>query len=170
MRRILVAAALALATAACGAQQGGADVASVTAASGGPTTGASPTATTDPQEQSRKFAQCMRDHGIDMPDPEAGGGLIPPAAKNADMEKVKKAAVACQEFSPVKERGRLTPEDLDRMRAFTACMRANGVDLPDPDPDGGFGGRTGRIKPNDPAFRKAYEACRSTFPELGRKR
>ncbi|WP_162795360.1 hypothetical protein [Nonomuraea lactucae] len=170
IRRTLVATAvLALAAAGCGARQSPTGVASVATASGKPA--ATPTATTtaNPEEQARKFAQCMRDHGVDMPDPEpgAGGGVKVRLGKQGDEAKTKKAFEACKEFSPVKQRGQIKPEDVEKMRAFAACMRENGVDMPDPEPNGGFvagGGPRRGFKPDDPTFKKAFEACRDTSP------
>jgi hypothetical protein len=46
----------------------------VATAGGKGSASAHPTASVDPQEQAREFAQCMRDHGVDMPDPDTDGG------------------------------------------------------------------------------------------------
>ncbi|GAB3673482.1 hypothetical protein GCM10027589_43280 [Actinocorallia lasiicapitis] len=46
-----------------------------------------------------KYAKCMREHGIDMPDPRADGG--PSAAmKDGDMPKVEAASKACAGLLP----------------------------------------------------------------------
>ena len=47
-------------------------------------------------------------------------------------------------------------------------MREHGIDMPDPNfngtPGGGSGGGfVGRIDPNDPDFRAAFEECRGVF-------
>lgn len=70
--------AVVLVVAACGGE-GTAGIASLqedTAGDASSTTAAA--AATDPEQAMLDFTQCMRDHGIDMPDPEvntAGGGF-----------------------------------------------------------------------------------------------
>ncbi|MEV0825528.1 hypothetical protein [Nonomuraea rubra] len=170
MTRTLLAAALlaALAAAGCGSQQSGTGVASVTATSATPTSSPTATASADPQEQGRKFAQCMREHGVPMedPGPDGSGGLAVIAEKGADG-KTKKAIEDCRHLSPFKDRKQSTPEDIELLREFAKCMRENGVNMPDPNPDGTFGGGAGSIKRDDPAFQKAFEACRGSFPKRG---
>lgn len=170
-----MAAALLALTAGCGQSPAATEVASVKGTSAAPGASASPTASIDPGEQGRKFAQCMRDHGVDMPDPESeGGGRIKMrvAAENADSAKVDKAMEACRSLSPFGEKGRdLTPEQQERMRAFTQCMRDNGVDMPDPDFSAGggikIGGPDSKLKPDDPKVQKAVEACRDKMGAVG---
>ena len=48
--------------------------------------------------------------------------------------------------------------------AFAACMRENGADFPDPDPDGGFDNLIGSINPSDPKFQDALTACNDLRP------
>ncbi|AQZ65994.1 unnamed protein product [[Actinomadura] parvosata subsp. kistnae] len=172
-RTVLTAALLAALfsglAAGCGAQQSGGGVASVTTTSTSATPAATATASAsaDPQERGRKFAQCMRDHGVPMEDPAPdGSGGLSVIAKKGDG-KTKDALEACRELAPIKDRDELTPEDLDKLREFAKCMRDNGVNMPDPAPDGSFGGAAGSIKRDDPAFTKAFEACRATFPKIG---
>jgi hypothetical protein len=64
----------------------------------------------------------------------------------------------------------------DAMVKFAQCMRENGYDLPDPTFDGppspgssespGDGGPFGGIDQNDPAFKKAFDACRDQLPGI----
>ncbi|NUR91332.1 MAG: hypothetical protein HOY71_45290 [Nonomuraea sp.] len=171
MKKTLLAAALLTALAACGASPDGTGVASVTRDSTAPTTTASPTPSADPQEQGRKFAACMRDHGVPMedPDPSGGGGLK--LLTGVDKEKVRKAAEACRAYAPFKDGKDLDPDDVERLRELAACMRENGVDMPDPNPDGTMPDGVARdLKPDDPAFRKAIEVCGKNVPLVGRAR
>jgi hypothetical protein len=104
-----------------------------------------------------EFARCMRDHGVDMPDPTfdgsgggaliqktdgagaAGGGTGP---GNATFDAAQKA---CQPIMDKAQQNapKPTAEEQARMRdqmlAFTQCMRDHGIDMPDPtfDSDGG---------------------------------
>ncbi|MFC4588709.1 hypothetical protein [Sphaerisporangium corydalis] len=166
MRRTLVAAALLALAAGCGQSPPTSGVASVQGTKTPAQATATPTGSSDPEEKSRKFAACMREHGVEMPDPEADGGrmriTIP---KGIGKDKMDKAMEACRALGPMGEkRGPVPPEEQERLRAFVKCMRDNGVDLPDPDfTDGGgvrIGGPNSKIKPDDPVFKKADEACR----------
>lgn len=176
-----MAVALLALAAGCGQQDDTAGVASVKGTGTTGTTGttaqasAGPTASVDPEEQGRKFAQCMRDHGVDMPDPDSdgGGGVKIRVDAKGDPSKVDKAMQACRSLSPFGQKGReMTPEQQEKARAFAQCMRDNGVDMPDPDFSGGgiglrIGGPNSKIKPDDPKLKKAMEACRDKMGPIG---
>ena len=53
------------------------------------------------QEQLRQFAQCMRDHGVDMPDPDPDSGGFGMGEGGANFDRndptFKKAMEACQD-------------------------------------------------------------------------
>lgn len=168
MRRTLIAAALLIGAAACGNQPNSTGVASVANASDKPSAAPSAASTADPEEQGRKFAKCMRDHGVDMPDPEPGKGMQITAKVDGDKDKFKQAMDACRSFAPFKDRGQLSAEDLDKMRNFAKCMREHGVDMPDPDPGGNMvlKKKDTRLDPDNPAFKQAMEACRSQMPQM----
>lgn len=128
----------------------------------------------DREEAMLAFAECMREHGIDMPDPEEGSGRRPGLRIvrgdriNADPEEMEAAHEACekhlegvvQEISP-EERAEMQ----DKAVEFAACMRDNGIDMPDPDfapgETGAFRQRLGdEFDPDDPDFMAADEKCR----------
>ena len=51
--------------------------------------------------------------------------------------------------------------------AYAQCMRSHGVaDFPDPNPGGGFGGRTNEVR-NNPHFATADSACHHLLPGGG---
>jgi hypothetical protein len=172
--RLRAGAAGFLLTAALAACSGGAAPSGVatlqspdTAASSAPS--ASPSASLDPETARLEFARCMRDHGVDVPDPGAGGGVaIAINGDSADAKKTQAAIEACQQFMG-------TPGDApevdqamqDNMLAFSKCMREHGVDMPDPVFDG-KGGVTvtagvgdGGMDPSSKTFQAAQEACKS---------
>lgn len=144
----------------------------------------------DPKERMRQFAQCMRDQGIDMPDPEfiegegGGGGFALKAEAGVatdaapadqanpreDMGKFKEAIQACQKYQPQGgEMGKIDPEMEAKMREFAKCMRENGVeDFPDPEEGGGIRimGGEGGIDPSDPTFQAAQEKCGANMPKM----
>jgi hypothetical protein len=149
-------ALLTVTTAACGSSSDGTKVASIddkgseSAEDGGGGQGGSGEQV-DFEDAMLEYAQCMRDNGVDMPDPtfsEDGKGAIAiqgrtagagagagPDPSSADFEE---AAEVCD---PIMEDARSnmpqpSPEEKaemqDEMLAFTACMREHGVDMPDP--------------------------------------
>jgi hypothetical protein len=176
---------LALATAACGRAGAASDgVASAAKAN----QKAKPSQQADPQQAALDFAQCMREHGIDMPDPQAdGGGFVtigpgpgggagggptdaPPGLEQADA--------ACRHFleDAIPEgSAKIDPADQDRALKFAQCMREHGVDMPDPDfSRGGIrvqigGPGSGGVDPDSQTFKDAQEACGSAFGPAGAK-
>lgn len=147
----------------------------VASAGGGATTSAADTAedqAVSDEDRMRKFAACMREHGVDLPDPEPGAP-VRIGGPGADQDVLREAMDACRSLMPNGgEPPKLSPEDLEKARAMAACMREHGVDVPDPDPEGGG---AVRIRPGDgagipdrEALDKALEACRHLGPQLGR--
>jgi hypothetical protein len=137
-------------------------------------------------EGALKFAKCMRDHGIDMPDPQRTGSdgikqtINGKPGSRAAMEAAQKA---CQKYMQIG--GGKAPSAAeqakvkDSMLAYAKCMRQNGVDMPDPKfsngggatfslGSGSSGGRTSGPNPDSPAFKKADQACHSKLAGLGK--
>jgi hypothetical protein len=142
-------------------------------ACGGPSAASSTTTTTiDPDEAMLAFAKCMREHGIDMPDPETDGngrGRVTFNGKPGDETKMDAAQKACQKYMAAAGPGALDPEDRqklqDAMLAFARCMRAKGIDMPDPQTGNGGGiimraGPGSRPPEDDPGFDAAEKECR----------
>jgi hypothetical protein len=174
--------------AACSATAGGPGVATLdepgASASSAPADAAASTAPSDPQEAFLAYAQCMRDHGIDMPDPEmvpvegeGPGGVAfkvgVDGGATLDKEDFRAADTACHHFLANvvgdKAGGGLSPEDEDRLLQFARCMREHGIDMPDPQTGGGMiideeQGDGSRIDPNSAEFQAAQEACGSLLP------
>jgi hypothetical protein len=164
---LLGAVLLALVAASCGGDDdGGEEVASLGDGEAAATTTARTTGEEDPEEAMLAFARCMREHGIDVPDPDASGRVRIRGAlggrSEAQREKFREAQEACEdelgEIGP-----RISEEDRaelqDAMLAFARCMRGEGLDFPDPEFEGGgFLMRAG--DPNDPKFEAANEKCR----------
>ena len=113
----------ALAFAACGAD----DPAGETAA--------------DPEQDRRDaalaYAQCMREEGVDMPDPEVGeGGLKLVGPKGVTPEKMRAADGACRKHLEAIKPPEASEEEQAEFReealAHAQCMREHGIDMPDP--------------------------------------
>jgi hypothetical protein len=150
----------ALVTACGGGGEGGDGVASLSEKN---TPSSNKPAAKDDVDQMRAFAKCMREHGVDMPDPEVSkdGGVgiaVPAIPGNGGADKVEKADKACKKFLPNGgEPEKPTAEDLDAMRKQAKCLRDHGIDVPDPtmeDPGLRIGGSAESEK-----FQKAMEEC-----------
>jgi hypothetical protein len=162
---------LALPLAGCGGSDGGSDG----VASAGGDAAATPTTSAEPvsdDEARLKFAQCMRENGIDVPDPEpsGGGGMRIALGEGVDPQKAQAAMEKCRSHLPNGgERMKLDPEQVENLRKLAQCMRDNGVeDFPDPSADGTvqFGGAGRNIDPNDPTVRAALEKCQQYAPRM----
>jgi hypothetical protein len=174
---------LALVASGCGSS--GSDKDGVAALETGASTGSEGGTTTDqetdedPQEAALKWARCMREHGVDVPDPEVSSDgrvtVRPRVGTNVDRnnDKFQEAERACG--SPLgNAQPQLTEaqrEELqETMLAFAKCMREHGIDFPDPHFSGGGGafriGPGAKFDPNDPDFQKAQKACEPILQEL----
>lgn len=103
----------------------------------------------------------MADHGVQVAEPAPGKGLTGIDPDLANSPAFKTALAACKDLIPGGVRGSEAPADQQKYLEFAKCMRSNGLpDFPDPKPgskDGMFGG--GAVDRNNPAFKKAAEAC-----------
>jgi hypothetical protein len=103
------------------------------------------------------YVECMREHGIDMDDPQPGEPLR--LRIEGDPEEAQAAQEACQDLLPQQGPGGANPEEAqERMLGFAECMRENGVEsFPDPQPGGGI--QIGPEQADDPDFQAAQETC-----------
>ncbi|MBN6058394.1 hypothetical protein JYK22_41120, partial [Nonomuraea sp. RK-328] len=149
----------------CGADDGGgADVASVSGT--GTQAAASPKPSEDAQAKGLKFAQCMRENGIDMADPEPGKGIMLKVGPGTPPEKVEKAQEACKQWAPSGQRsGGGDPKRAEALLKVAQCMRDNGVEKY-PDPEGGMMRITGDVA-QDPDLKAAQEKCQKEMSEAG---
>ena len=122
------------------------------------------------REAALKFAKCMREHGVDMPDPKPGeGGRIElggPGMGPEDQPKMEAAQKACQNILESVRPPEMSAEQEQKFKnqalKFARCMREHGINMPDPQFEGG-GRMTQRmedgIDPRSERFRDAQEAC-----------
>ena len=177
---IVAALAVGSLSAACGGAGASSDgVASANGASSAKNASAKNKA--DPQQAGLDFARCMREHGVDVPDPETGqagfavridgsasaasaptlqaggpGGPID-GADNSAFEECRHFlddAIANSDRAP-------DPAMADRALKFAQCMREHGVDMPDPQVNGGAVAIQlgGGMSPDSPTMQAAHEAC-----------
>jgi hypothetical protein len=158
MRRqifVLLALGLALASAACG---------------GDDTDGAKPGAppSLDAYTKGVKFAQCMRENGVEVPDPEPGKGVQMRFTGGVTREQVQKAMEACREWAPegATGGGAADPQRAEQMRKYAQCMRDNGVEaFPDPS---GNGFQVDRSVSEDSDYKAAEQACAKELQGVSR--
>ena len=147
------------------------------------------TVITDPNEAALQFAKCMREHGIDMPDPTVseGGGMVVQigtdeapgeSGTGPSREDFEAANKDCEHFMEDATAGFDPPSEEDQKKmqeealAFSKCMRDHGIDMPDPqfsEDGGGFNVSIGSpdagsqdapmIDFDSDEFKEASEAC-----------
>jgi len=166
--------------AACGG--GAANAARVASVAGNGTTTTTAAASADTNQADAEqamldFASCMREHGIDMPDPQfngSGGGIFTAGKEGADnpvdKAKLDDAQQACQSYldkvkqnAPPMDPAKLE-EEKQRLLDFAQCMRDHGIDFPDPQistADGGLQVQMGGpgLDADSPAFKEANDTC-----------
>jgi hypothetical protein len=119
-----------------------------------------------------KFARCMREQGLDFPDPktdEDGGIQIGgPRVGDRDPAKMERAQKACQKHLDKIRPPKLSEEEQAQVKkealAHSRCMRGHGIDFPDPEfpEEGGARVRIGPgsgLDPRSPKFQRAQKAC-----------
>jgi hypothetical protein len=182
-RRIPAGAALVLVLglSACGSSSAGTGVAAApttsttaaTAATGAAASSSAAKASTNAEEQGVAYAQCMRKHGIDMPDPSKSGPHINQnggGSATQDLRKVNAAMAACKSLLPAGENLVKPPADsVAELRALAKCMRANGIPkFPDPGADGQLMiDKNSGIDPTSAAFKAAQTKCSKYAPTGG---
>jgi hypothetical protein len=156
-----------VAVTACAGASGDSGIASANGGTSQPSASAGPgNASLTDAQKARKFAQCMRDHGIDVSESSADGRTAV-RVRGGSPTKMRAAMQACHKYAPGSggENRRLDPEALAQARRFAQCMREHGVtDFPDPDPNGGLEierKKGSDLAPDKPTFQEAQKACES---------
>jgi hypothetical protein len=122
--------------------------------------------TTSREDAALAFAQCMREQGIEVDDPQ--GGRFTLKVDRANAEKFEAAQEKCRKQVPGAFQ-EPSEEEKQRMQeaalAFARCMRAHGVDVPDPKfENGGVLMQSGPGAERNPRFEQAEKACRKHMP------
>lgn len=110
------------------------------------------------------WAKCLREHGIQVQDPEPGGK--PRVDESVPKEAMDAAADACRAYNPNwgKPPPPPDPAQVEQQRKFAQCMRDHGFNWADPGPDGrpvdapDAGGR-GHPTPAKPGSGQAMREC-----------
>jgi len=139
------------------------------ASAGGEENPASPaetevTAPLDEDAQALVFAECMRDRGVDMPDPGPGQqGLVDAfreVAGNYGRATMEQALSVCEDLMP--QYASEEQHDDDVMLALAECLREQGLDVSD---DPFSDAHSGAIDVNE--FSAAMEVCRDVLTGSG---
>jgi hypothetical protein len=125
------------------------------------------------QEAGVKYARCMREHGLDVPDPQGGAGGLRGMLVDDDQRDrpgFREAEQDCRKHleglvSQISDEQR---QELEQGRLkFARCMRDEGFDVPDPQPGAGGGeGPLGGLDPEDPRVQKAMDKCQPAASAL----
>ena len=122
------------------------------------------------------YAQCMRDHGVDMPDPtfDQGGGKVVQRVKEGNEDTVRAAEQACKKYQDKVKPPPMSEEEQKKMKEAALknaqCMRDHGIsNFPDPqfDENGGMQikiDKNSGMNPNSQKFQDAMKACQKESP------
>jgi hypothetical protein len=139
------------------------------ASAGGGNARASSAPSADPTNDPLKFAQCMRSHGVDVPDPDPNSGgyqALAQAVRKAPKNKRNAALNACQKYVGGVIAEKNSPKFQQELVKYVDCLQKNGADISDPDPS------TGRLPKDsaqklahpDATTQKAKTACAGELP------
>ncbi|ROV68361.1 hypothetical protein [Streptomyces globisporus] len=148
-------AALALTATACSGDGGGTKGGGSPSASDGRKT---------KEDQALEHRKCLREQGLDIPEPKPGENGMGVTIDGGSMgkEKMEKAFKACEDKAVGGGPKELTQAEKDKMVAYARCMRRNGFDMPDPKFDGGAMQAAPALRSKDmKKFEKANKACES---------
>lgn len=158
---LLLVAAIVLAGCAGGTDGGDtAEGAEPAAAAGGG--GGQPSA--EQEEQMLAYADCLREHGMDV---SVDGGRFSMRG-GADPGAAEEAQEACRDLAPegMGAGATISPEQKQQMLEYIQCLRGEGIELSDPDPETGSPTSEDARKFMNPDadMEAAMEACRDVRP------
>src|SRR6516164_5839404 len=118
-----------------------------------------------------QFAGCARAHGIPVPDPNSQGDISGSDQLRQQYENTPQGQATLKACGSYLRKGvpQLTPANALQFRhavlLSARCMRAHGIPVPDPGPDGRFNpGVAASINKASPQFLRAQQACAHLFP------
>jgi hypothetical protein len=164
LRFLSVSAALAatVVLAACGASS---EKSSTGASAGG---SSASSGTSNAQDAARvKLLQCVREQGVDVPDSVLDTGAL---AQLSSAERRRAEAALrgpCKKYASKAfgDTDPQSPEFLDALTKYTVCLRKNGANVPDPDPNAPRAGLMS-LDQSDPTVAAAMAACQDKRPSM----
>ncbi len=179
VRRLTLLGAMLLALAACGGEGTSTAPTLPTVEAAAPDASSTTTTTEaiDPEDAFQDYTECMREHGVEMPDSGDGGGrgVIVMGGDDMDFEAFEEAAASCDSileaaFGEFEMTPEMEAEMRDQELAFARCMRDNGIE-DWPDPAGDLSGDMSIELPEDldpDELNAAMETCsQDTFGSSG---
>jgi hypothetical protein len=147
----------------------------LTACGGGSSTNTSGTRQGTGQQQRiaalTQFAGCARAHGIPVPDPNSQGQISGSEQLRQQYQNTPQGRATLQACGSYLRRAvrQLTPANTQQFRQAVLqsarCMRAHGIPVPDPGPDGQFNpAAVASINQASPQFQQAQRACAHLLP------
>ena len=134
-------------------------------------------------EQMRlEWAQCMRQHGVNVSDPNQSGGVTVQGGQSTSDasgqpppggdQQLQAAMNACRRYAPNGGTGSGQPDPrmLDAATKFAQCMREHGIPVQDPQSSGGgvriSASGPDSVDPNSDQFQQAQQACQHYLGQL----
>jgi hypothetical protein len=124
----------------------------------------------------REYAQCMRDHGLNVPEPTVERGrlrvplpLPPVEGQQQGPPPRPEIPATCQSIvdrlpREVMSRAPMTADDVQKIERFSQCVRENGIPgWPGPKPDGTIPLNGTSIDIKSDAFLNAKRACQKYY-------
>jgi hypothetical protein len=147
----------------------------LTACGGSSSTNTSGTSQRTSQQQRiaalTQFAGCARARGIPVPDPNSQGDIAGSEQLRQQYQNTPQGQAtlkACGSYLRKAERQLMpanTPQNRQAELLLARCMRAHGIQVPDPGPDGQISlGAAASINKASPQFRQAQQACAHLVP------
>jgi hypothetical protein len=129
-------AVLLVVAAACSEPSGNGEGVASLGGAGSATSTTSAGASSDLSQAALAYGRCMRQHGIDMPDPQIDGDRIVQRPPDHQVKTPKFAAArqACRKYLPSGGPPPSPPSAQQRQQAlaFVRCLRQHGINLADP--------------------------------------
>jgi hypothetical protein len=141
------------------------------ACGGGDSPGRSGNSEADFRKAALRHARCMREHGIDMPDPTFDRKVQMDVPQSASKQAMQRAEDACSKYLEAVRGPEPTAEQEREFREnalkHARCMREHGINLPDPTfSDGRVQMRLpAGLGPDNPRFQEAASKCSKYDPK-----
>ena len=142
--------------------------------SGSTTTNSTASTEKSREQQFIALAKCLREHGVSVPTPTAGGPFRVRSLRG-NKQAFEVARTSCKKYFPKFGAANLSPAErvarTEAVRKFAKCMREHGVPLEIETNSGGpgLGIRihlgTGGPNRESPAFERAQKSCSGLLPK-----
>ncbi|MEV5576520.1 hypothetical protein AB0L06_41375 [Spirillospora sp. NPDC052269] len=121
------------------------------------------------QDKLTKFAQCLRQHGLDVEDPRPGSPGIQIKSGLDDKTKVDTATKACRAYNPVGDIDSPGIAQQDRNLKVAQCLRKKNIRVSDPKDGQGvqIEGKPGEQPRADQAMKECLKEVPDFVPGAG---